>query len=434
MKIIATPRQNGISNIAGRSFNLLVRLQATPEDCEEREIIPLNVALVVDRSGSMSGGKLEEAKRCVASLIERLTDRDRVALVDYDDDINTSLALMPALAAQQIAPSALASLSPGGSTALHGGWLRGAELLAAGADRKSVSRVVLLSDGQANHGLQRSEDICPQVAALAAAGVTTTTVGIGNGFNEELMVAMATAGQGGAHYGERLEDLAEAFEAELGMLKALAFRDVRLTIQGEAGQAFKVANGYVKQEEGFQLPSIACGSEAWALLKMPMRDAVRLAQAGQSIRLQVSALDAKGNPITIDHEVAFPPVVTPQEFRELPKDDLVSRRRTEIQAADIQIAARLAARNGSWDRVEEAIAELKSLGEENEWIKASVPFLERLMQARDEEAFSKESYHKAYFMRSRVSALDESASFSVREELSEAEFLRRKMAQGRRST
>jgi hypothetical protein len=127
-------------------------------------------------------------------------------------------------------------------------------------------------------------------------------------------------------------------------------------------------------------------------------------------------------------------VVTPQEFRELPKDDLVSRRRTEIQAADIQIAARLAARNGSWDRVEEAIEELKALGEENEWIKASVPFLERLMQERDEEAFSKESYHKAYFMRSRVSALDESAHFSASAEGSEAEFMRRKMAQGRRST
>jgi ribosomal protein L19E len=167
---------------------------------------------------------------------------------------------------------------------------------------------------------------------------------------------------------------------------------------------------------------------------MPMREAVRLAQAGQSIRLRVSALDAKGNPITIDHEIAFPPVVTPQEFRELPKDDLVSRRRTEIQAADIQIAARLAARKGRWDRVEEAIAELKALGEENEWIKASVPFLERLMQARDEEAFSKESYHKAYFMRSRVSALDESAHFSASAEESEAEFMRRKMAQGRRST
>lgn len=433
MKIIVTPHQDGIATVAHRNFYALVRVQATPEDCDGRESTPIHVALVVDRSGSMSGGKLEEAKRCVANLIERLTERDQVAVVDYDDDIHTSLSLMPALTAQQIAPVALANIHSGGTTALHGGWLRGAELLAGCTTRGAVSRVVLLSDGQANVGLQHADEICPQVAALAAAGVTTTTVGIGNGFNEELMVAMARAGQGGSHYGERLEDLAEAFDAELGLLKAMAFRDVRLTIEGDAARYVQVANGYAQVEDGYQLPAIACGSEAWALLKMPMRDAVLLAQAGRSLRIRISALDGKGQPIIIEHDMPFPPQVTPDVFHDLPRDELVSRRRVEIKAADIQIAARTAARRGLWDEVERAIEKLRALGEENEWIKASVPFLERLMQERDEESFSKESYHKAHFMRSRLSALDESPRFSRSDELSEAEFLRRKMAQGRRS-
>ncbi|MEY3943702.1 MAG: hypothetical protein RLZZ133_1392, partial [Pseudomonadota bacterium] len=76
MKIVATPLRAGLSAQTRESFELLVRVQATPEDCEGRHDTPLNLALVIDRSGSMSGGKLDEAKRCVAKLIEGLTEGD----------------------------------------------------------------------------------------------------------------------------------------------------------------------------------------------------------------------------------------------------------------------------------------------------------------------------------------------------------------------
>jgi hypothetical protein len=105
----------------------------------------------------------------------------------------------------------------------------------------------------------------------------------------------------------------------------------------------------------------------------------------------------------------------------------------ELQAADIQLQARQAARNGDWYQVERLIAELKLLAVDHEWIQASIPFLEDLMQRRDEERFSKESYHKALYMRSRISSASESLSFDVNEELALPEFLRRKEAQGRRS-
>ena len=210
MKIHVTPRRNGLNLNTTEHLDLLVRVVADPADCEGREPIPLNLALVLDRSGSMSHGKLDEAKRCVAKLIASLGEKDCVALVDYDEEVATRLPLTPATQAALLIDSALANIHARGSTALHRGWLSGAELLAGNVGSERMTRVVLLSDGQANHGLRRVEDIVAQVKALAGAGVTTTTVGLGRDFNEELMGAMAIAGQGGSHYGERLEDMAEA--------------------------------------------------------------------------------------------------------------------------------------------------------------------------------------------------------------------------------
>lgn len=434
MKIHVTPRRNGLNLNTTEHLDLLVRVVADPADCEGREPIPLNLALVLDRSGSMSNGKLDEAKRCVAKLIASLGEKDCVALVDYDEEVATRLPLTPATQAALLIDSALANIHAGGSTALHRGWLSGAELLAGNVGSERMTRVVLLSDGQANHGLRRVEDIVAQVRALAGVGVTTTTVGLGRDFNEELMGAMASAGQGGSHYGERLEDMAEAFDSEIGLLKALAFRQVRLRIDPLVANSITVANGYPVGEAGHQLPNIACASEAWALLRMSMRDALRLSERSASFKIWVTAIDAHGQPIEKEVDVPFPARFSDDEYAALAYDERTSKRSIELQAADIQLQARQAARAGNWFEVRQHIDALKALAVDHEWIRASIPFLEELMHHRDEERFSKESYHKAQYMRSRISSPDESMGFSLREELSQPEYLRRKEAQGRRST
>ena len=88
---------------------------------------------------------------------------------------------------------------------------------------------------------------------------------------------------------------------------------------------------------------------------------------------------------------------------------------------------------GNWAAVERAIRELQELAKDHEWIAASIPFLQKLVRERDEATFSKEMYHKSMSMRSRLAPTDEESSFSVREEIDKAEFLRRKIAQGRKS-
>ena len=433
MKIVATPLRAGLSAQTHESFELLVRVQATPEDCEGRHDTPLNLALVIDRSGSMSGGKLDEAKRCVAKLIERLTEGDRVAIVDYDDTAETRLSLTTAPQARELADAVLAAMQTGGSTALHSGWLQGADLLASGASEDCISRVVLLSDGNANVGASTADFICPQVQSLAAAGVTTTTVGLGLDFNEDLMTSMARSGQGSSLYGERLEDLEEAFDSELSLMKAIAFRKVRLVIDNDQALGIEVVNGYAREDDGYQLPSIACGSEAWALLRMPMAKALNLLRQSGQLGLRVTAVDAQGNPVHESIEIQLPEDLPLHDYEALLPDALVARRSVELRSAEIQLAARQSARMGNWAAVERAIRELQELAKDHEWIAASIPFLQKLVRERDEATFSKEMYHKSMSMRSRLAPTDEESSFSVREEIDKAEFLRRKIAQGRKS-
>lgn len=428
MNIVLTPEKSAIPSSADCAFHVLVRVQA-PEDAA-RAAIPLNVAVVLDRSGSMQGAPLTAAKRCARYLVDRLSDSDQVAVVIYDDTVDTLLDVVPAAEAQAAIELPLGLVQTGGNTDLHAGWLTGAELLAPYADDQALCRVILLSDGRANHGLTDISAITQQVRGLAQAGVTTTTVGLGRGFNEFLMTAMAEAGQGMAHYGERAEDLFETFESELGLLKHLAWRDVTLSLNGAAG--VNVANRYSKTQEQWRLPAIAAGAEAWALLRIPASAVRELAQGGVGLSVTIRATDREGNAHEFSQKLSVLDSVSLARYAELEQDGLVARRITELQAAEIQFAARDAARAGDWRQVEMLLRELTVLAADHPWLAASLTHLRELLAERDQERMSKELHYKSMSMNARLSAIDED-DFSAIAESAAPAFLRRKVSQGRRT-
>jgi Ca-activated chloride channel family protein len=387
----------------------------------------------------MNGGKLKEAKRCAIDLLNRLQDSDQVSVIIYDDVVDVLLETMSAQIAKTLLPIRLQTLEPRGMTDLHGGWLSGAQSLApiVSRERSMMSRVILLSDGQANKGVTSTEAICMHVRELASAGVTTSTVGIGFDFNEELMTAIATAGQGNSWYGQRAEDLAESFDAEMGFWANLAWQDVRVKLDTpllpRMGQ-IKVRNDYIQNARGqYCLPSIAQGSEVWMAISLSMSELIHLQDASSVLRCSILAKSKEG----VEHEftVNLPQlrVVDLPDYRLAQENELVARRFNEVEAADIQREARSHVQRCNWDGVERLIRQLEERSRDNPWLTETVQYLRKLLERRDHEAMEKELMYSSDKLKNRMTDLDDLNAFSAKYEMVKPAYMRKKVVQGRNS-
>ena len=137
---------------------LLCKLLGEDTPADLPPMRPLNLALVLDKSGSMSGRPLEEAKQCAINIVKRLTEKDNVCVVAYDDKVELVSPITSVVHAKEITRK-IQSIRSGGMTNLHGGWDTGVTQLQDCTSPDTVSRVLLLSDGNANAGISETVEI-----------------------------------------------------------------------------------------------------------------------------------------------------------------------------------------------------------------------------------------------------------------------------------
>ena len=193
---------------------------------------PVNVAFVLDRSGSMAGTKLALAKYAVERALTGLAPKDRFAVVTYDDQVETVVGSCLATPANKTkALLRLQDVDARGSTDLHGGWTAGADALKAHLTPDGVNRCLLLTDGLANAGVIDPPALAAFAADLRASGIGTSTFGVGQDFDETLLTAIADAGGGHFYFIERPEQIPDYMTSELGELLDTVAREVTVEIK-----------------------------------------------------------------------------------------------------------------------------------------------------------------------------------------------------------
>jgi Ca-activated chloride channel family protein len=190
---------------------------------------PLNLAVVLDRSGSMTGAKLEKTKQAAMQLVDRLAPNDIFSLVIFSDHAQV---LVPAQKVEDkdALKEKIESIEADGSTALYSGVKLGADQLQEFFSSKRINRVILLSDGLANVGPSSPRELRRLGSQLAERGISVTTIGVGDDYNEDLMAGLAEASDANYYYVKDTEKLPEIFAKELGELLTVAARDVRIEI------------------------------------------------------------------------------------------------------------------------------------------------------------------------------------------------------------
>ncbi len=238
---------------------------------------PVNLAIVIDRSGSMAGDKIAKAREAALEAVRRLALDDVVALVVYDSGVQT---LVPA---QRVGDGrrleqAICGIEVGGNTALYGGVTRGAaEVRRHLEDGRYVNRVILLSDGLANVGPSSPDELGRLGTSLLKEGIAVTTIGLGLGFNEDLMTRLAQRSDGNTYFVEDSSELPRIFAAELGEVLSIVARRVVIDIEFPEGVrplAFVGRDGSIRgQKAQLSLNQLYGGQEKFALLEVEVSPA-----------------------------------------------------------------------------------------------------------------------------------------------------------------
>lgn len=270
-------RTNGVQAIAksdysyvpaGRKAVIRAMLKLTVEQSIGKRTTPLNIALVLDRSGSMSGEKLEYVKRAAAMLASRLRADDIISVTAFDERVNTVALPAPAENAPSL-EAAIDSIEVGGCTDLAAGYDQGAKYAVQYAGNGRTSRVFLLTDGLANVGVTDPAVMTARASQYAGHSVTTTAIGVGEGYNEELLAAIAERGGGNFYFIEKPSDAPDVFKEELGYLFTLAATNVRARFEPThpAIRATQLNNYLRIDGSGYLLGELYGGQARYLLLE-----------------------------------------------------------------------------------------------------------------------------------------------------------------------
>ena len=329
VQLVVTPDRSLVPLLDACVRYVRVRIEA-PVVASDRPRMPVDLAFVLDRSGSMSGEPIALVRRAVSEALGRLSPSDRFAIYTFDSEVDELQGLVAASAtAVSTARDALLAVEAGSTTHLSGGWSAGCRALGAVVNLPSrgpfghgigappprevtptpaegdaegivrARRAVVLTDGRANRGVTDLDQLCTAATAVAQQGVGTSTLGFGDHFDEAFLTALSDAGRGGFFYVARADEIPAAVAREVGEALEVVARVPSLRVTLPAGATVRCLASFPCSVNGNEatvaLSDLTSGQQLDVLLE------VRLAGAHGGPQELAATLVVDGQPAASGH-------------------------------------------------------------------------------------------------------------------------------------
>jgi Ca-activated chloride channel family protein len=215
------------SIIAEQNHRIFLKLALKGKKIENNHRTPLNIALVIDRSGSMYGDRILQAKLASKAILKLFNQDDIFSLIAYDNDAEVIVPATKVSNPQNI-ERMIDGLNANGSTALYAGVQNGVQEVKKFLDKNKVNRVILLSDGQANVGPSSPSDLASLGRELGGMGISVSTIGLGLGYNEDLMTQLALQSDGNHVFVENPDQLTAFMQLTFGSALSIVAQKVQV--------------------------------------------------------------------------------------------------------------------------------------------------------------------------------------------------------------
>ncbi|MDO5554966.1 MAG: VWA domain-containing protein [Planctomycetia bacterium] len=252
--------------------NIFVKVGVTGFEIKAAEKrTPLNVAIVLDRSGSMNGSKIRQAKEAARCVVEQLNENDVLSLILYSDEAEVTVPATKVTDRNAILAK-IDAIEAGGMTALFDGTTQGIAEVKKFYDKERVNRVILLSDGLANVGPSGTGELKELGTKSGSDGIAVTTFGLGESYNEDLMLALAAASDGNHVFITNDSNMPEVFNAEFKFAAQVVAQDVQGTfIPGEEIKVLRCLNRDIDRDDNqitFRWNQLYSAHERYVILEV----------------------------------------------------------------------------------------------------------------------------------------------------------------------
>lgn len=347
----------GHCSVGGRELQFVSLTFRAPDFESSSQRPEANLALVLDRSGSMAGSKIRLARKAVETGLSMLRERDRFALVVFDQHVDVIASSQFASAtAVRAALRALEGVDARGRTDLAGGWNRGADEIEPHRLPEGTSRVILATDGMANVGMVDEAALLDAADRLRARGITTSTIGIGSDFAERLLQSMADRGGGHAYYAEKPVQLVDILAGEIGETLEVTLREPVVVVTAPEGVAVELLDAFPVTRRNGAIEIAPGNLTAGQLVELIFEVKLPTGHLGDALALDIALMSGAERARIARTELKWS-FATPEDAEAAPRNRELEVAAAELIEARAQEEALNLNRLGRFDEAEAVIAE-----------------------------------------------------------------------------